>query len=203
MKLTATQIAEINKRLSKDDLFYDDIRDEMTDHIATTLEQQMDENSDFGTVLNDYMNSHLKVKLLTAARHQEILRDKMQRNLLLKQFVTTRGIVFFTIICSIVLLSTYEVWAFRFFQFLLMIVVFSTMLSGIWMTKRFIFLKRIHDVSVFYHLIPVLFVLQIYRLTGETPFINIVCGIIMSIIFTIYYLAARMNNQLLKGKRYA
>lgn len=204
MKLTDLQINEIAGYVDKDNLFYDDIKDELIDHIATALESELSETkADFSATLKAYMHSHLKVKLLTAAREQEVLRDKKQRNLLLRQLITKRGLVFFSITCSVVLLSTYEVWAFRFFQFLLMIALLSYMLSERWMSKRFLFIKRIYDVSVFYHLIPIVLVLQLHRLTGETQLVNGICGIMMSIIFTIYYLAARMNNQILKAKRYA
>lgn len=39
MRLTEVQIHAIEKYLEKDRVFYDDIRMEMTDHIAATLEE--------------------------------------------------------------------------------------------------------------------------------------------------------------------
>lgn len=202
MKLTAIQIAEINKYLSKDDLFYDDIRDEMTDHIATTLEEQMGKDDNFEKALNDYMNSHLKVKLLTAAKHQETLRDKQNRQFVLKQFITIRGILIFSMITGIAFLASSNVWSYRFMEAILMIMMLFIMLGHKWFSGKYPFFKRLVDISQFYYLLPFLLLTQIHRFTEETSYIVVFKIIALSIGLTGYYLTYRSIRPLQKN-RYA
>lgn len=200
MKLTAIQIAEINKYLSKDDLFYDDIRDEMTDHIATTLEEQMGKDDNFEKALNDYMNSHLKVKLLTAARHQEILRDKQNRQFILKQFITIRGILIFSMITGIAFLASSNVWSYRFMEAILMIMMLFIMFGHKWFSGKYPFFKRLVDISQFYYLLPFLLLTQIHRFTEETSYIVVFKIIALSIGLTGYYLTYRSISPLQKNR---
>jgi len=202
MKLTATQIAEINKRLSKDDLFYDDIRDEMTDHIATTLEEQMGKDDNFEKALNDYMNSHLKVKLLTAARHQEVLRDKQNRQFVLKQFITTRGVLIFIIITATSFIASLNVWTYSFLEAIIMIMMLFILLGHKWFARKYPFFKRLVDVSQFYYLLPYLLLTQAQRFTEETSYIVVFKTIALSIGLTGYYLTYRSIHPLQKN-RYA
>lgn len=203
MRLTEQQITMIEKYLEKDRIFYDDIRMEMTDHIATTLEEHLTDGDDFDAALGAYMNSHLKVKLLTAAKEQEVLRDKSCRGLIFKQLVSKRGIIFFMIVFSILMISTFEVWIFRAFELILIVILLSYMLAEPWMPKKYLFIKRLHDVSAIYHFIPVFFVLRINKIFGEDQWVYCISGLLLSVIYTVYYLAARMNYQILKNKKYA
>lgn len=196
MKLTEVQIHAIEKYLEKDRVFYQDIRMEMTDHIATTLEEQLTEGDDFDSALKAYMNSHLKVKLLTAARKQEVLRDKECRNKIFRQLTSKRGIAFFAILCALIEISTFEVWAFRAFEFIMIIGLFTYMLSEPWMPKKYLFIKRVFNVSMFYYTIPVLFALKINKILGEEQWVYCVNGVVLSFIFTLNYLALRMNNEI-------
>jgi hypothetical protein len=202
MRLTEVQIHAIEKYLEKDRVFYDDIRMEMTDHIAATLEEQLNEGDDFDTALKVYMNSHLKVKLLTAAKEQEVLRDKECRNKIFRQFTSKRGITFFAILCALIEISTFEVWAFRAFESVMMIGIVAYMVAEPWMPKKYLFIKRVYNVSMFYYTIPVLFVLRINKMLGEEQWVYCISGFVLSFILTLNYLALRMNNEI-KNNRYA
>lgn len=202
MKLTPIQINAIEKYLEKDKIFYEDIRMEMTDHIATTLEEQLAQGDDFDTALRAYMNSHLKVKLLTAAKEQEVLRDKQNRNTIFRQLGSKRGMVFFIITCVLIELSTFEKWAFRSYEFIMILGVVAYMVSEPWMAEKYVFIKRIFSVSVFYYMIPFLFVLKINKLLGEAQWVYCINGVVLSFIFTLTYLAFRMNDEI-KANKYA
>lgn len=202
MKLTAIQVTAIDKRLMKDDLFYDDIRNEMTDHIATTLEEQMTEDDDFEKALNNYMNSHLKVKLLTAAKHHEKLRDKQNRQFVLKQFITVQGILVFTIITGLVFLASLNIWTDRFLQAVTMIMLLFIMLGEKWLDRRYPFFKRLADISQLYYLLPFLVLTQAHRFTEETSYIVVFKIIALSIGLTGYYLTYRSIDPLQRN-RYA
>ncbi|MHA3788473.1 hypothetical protein ACX0HA_09710 [Flavobacterium hauense] len=203
MKLTEVEINAIEKYLAKDRIFYDDIRMEMTDHIATTLEEQLNEGDDFDAVLKAYMHSHLKVKLLTAAKEQELIRDRQNRNKIFSQFTEKRGIAFFAIIFLLIQISTFEVWAFRAFEAVMIIGIFAYMVSEPWMPKRFLFVKRFTTASWYYYVITMLFVLKINNFFGEDQWVYCIKGVVLSVIFTTYYLVMRMNNDILKNNRYA
>lgn len=202
MRLTEVQIGQIDKYLEKDRIFYEDIRMEMTDHIAATLEEQLQEGSDFELALKEYMNSHLKVKLLTAIREQEVLRDKQNRNTIFGQLLSKKGMIFFGVVCALIQLSTFEVWAFRFFEAVMMLGIFAYMIVERWMPGNYLFVKRIYSVSMFYYMLPVLFVLKINKLLGEAQWVYCINGVLLSLIFTLAYLALRMNNEI-KTKGYA
>ncbi|MFD2602369.1 hypothetical protein [Flavobacterium suzhouense] len=202
MKLTKEQIAKIEEYLVKDRIFYDDIRMEMTDHIAATLEEKLKEDGDFELALKEYMNSHLKVKLLTAVREQEVLRDKQNRNTIFRQLAGKRGIIFFILLCTVIELSTFEVWAFRFFEAIMMLGIFAYMIVERWMPGNYLFVKRIYSVSMFYYMLPVLFALKINKLLGEAQWVYCINGVLLSLIFTLAYLTLRMNNDI-KTNRYA
>lgn len=203
MKLTEVQINAIEKYLDKDRIFYDDIRMEMTDHIATTLEDELNKGGDFDTVLKAYMNSHLKVKLLTAAKEQELIRDRQNRDKIFSQFTEKRGMTFFAIIFLLLQIATFEVWAFRVFEVIMMIGIVTYMVSEPWMPNRFLFVKRFTNASWYYYIITMLFVLKINKFLGEDQWVYCIKGVVLSVIFTTYYLVMRMNNEILKNKRYA
>lgn len=148
------------------------------------------------------MNSHLKVKLLTAAREQEVLRDKECRNKIFSQFTSKRGITFFAILCALIEMSTFEVWAFRAFEAVMMIGIVAYMVAEPWMPKKYLFIKRVYNVSMFYYTIPVLFVLRINKMLGEEQWVYCISGFVLSFILTLNYLALRMNNEI-KNNRYA
>jgi len=57
MKLTEIQIETIDASLKKMGIIYTDIRTEMTDHIASVLEES---NGDFEQNLEDFINAHRK-----------------------------------------------------------------------------------------------------------------------------------------------
>lgn len=158
MKLTEEQVKQIEVLLVKD-IFYKDIRLEMTDHIASYLEETPAEGDDFTTALKQYMNSHQKVKLLTAVREQEKIKDGYYRNYFLRQFVTPKGIVLFM---ALLLIAYYgkisEFWIYRIFEgcFIVLAVWFMTGLRGL----KSPFVIRIKEEIQLYYLAPVLLVSQ-------------------------------------------
>ncbi len=202
MKLTAQQIAMIEKYLEKDRIFYDDIRMEMTDHIAATLEAQLNDGGDFDMALREYMNSHLKVKLLTAVREQEKLRDKQNRQFVLKQFVTGKGLLLLAVITVLVFLGKLNIWIERFFELIYIIILLRSFFFYKQEGKKQPFFGHISQITQFYYVLPCLLVMQSHRFLDETDFL-INCELFaMAIIFTGFYLTYT-SSRILKIKKYA
>lgn len=203
MRLTEQQITMIEKYLEKDRIFYDDIRMEMTDHIATTLEEQLQDGDDFDAALKEYMNSHLKVKLLTAAREQEKVRDKQNRQLVLKQFVSLRGILSFALITGMgVIASLIDVWAFRLVESVLLIMMVTMFFGQKRLSRRYPLYERILSISQFYYLLPFLLLTQLHRFIDETPFIYVCNLVATGFALTGFYLTYVYSRQL-QNKRHA
>lgn len=53
MKLTSSQIAQIQSSLSNGNIFYDDIKAELVDHFATEIEEKMDGSKSFELLLQE------------------------------------------------------------------------------------------------------------------------------------------------------
>ncbi|ALM49196.1 hypothetical protein AMR72_10015 [Flavobacterium psychrophilum] len=202
MKLTSEQIIMIERYLNKDRIFYVDIKAEMVDHIAATLEAELNENDNFNLVLANYMNSHHKVKLLTAARHQEEMRDKQNRKFVLKQFFSLRGVVFFITVFGVAFLSTLNIWAYRFIEGTMMLLMLFILFGQKWLNSKYPFFKRLVDISQFYYLLPFLILTQVHRFTDETNFIHICKIVALSIGLTGYYLTYK-STPILQRNKYA
>jgi len=115
--------------------------------------------------------------------------------------LSKRGIAFFVVACMLIQLSTFEVWVFRAFELVLILGMFTYMVAEPWMPKKYLFIKRVFSVSMFYYMIPFLFVLKINKLLGEAQWVYCINGLVLSLIFTMVYLALRMNNEI-KTSRY-
>lgn len=200
MKLNEYQLKEIETYLKKDDIFYDDIRNEMADHIASALEEnpaQADEN--FGNLLASYMNSHNKVKLLTAAREQEAIRDRKYKKYFLKQFFTLHGILLMASASTIVYFSGMNTWTEKTVDLLLI----AAMCITAWYTKplkrKFPFIFRMTANTAFYYMILILMATQLSRFNGlESNVISYTEKIATAIIFTGYILMFKTNNHFKK-----
>lgn len=203
MKLTELQIEAISRYLEKDKIFYDDIRYEMLDHIATTLEEHIEQTGeDFDVILKAYMHSHQKVKLLTAVRGQEQMRDRQYRNLIFRQLVSKKGLIIFAVFYGVIAFSTFSLWIYRFFEIPLMLIALYIMLEQPGLQKRFPFVKRIYEVSTFFLLgfFPIIFFM--HKVTDETQLVLLFKAVLLSIFFTCLYLLFKLNSQLQK-KTYA
>ncbi|MEP0711298.1 MAG: hypothetical protein ABJC55_05195, partial [Algoriphagus sp.] len=56
MKLSLSQIAQIESSLSNGNIFYDDIKTELVDHFATEIEEKMDGSTSFDILLQEKLN---------------------------------------------------------------------------------------------------------------------------------------------------
>lgn len=167
MKLTAVQIRQIEQHLQGDKLFYDDIRLELIDHIASHFEATLTEKDNFDTALKQYMNSHHKVKLLTAARAQEKVRDGYYRRYFLKQFITPKGaLLTLAVVAMLYIGNSFTPWVeyacIFFFGFL--VIWFMLGLRGL----ESPFLRRLTGELQFYYLVPILVVSQSRRFLEPT-----------------------------------
>ena len=144
MKLKEDQIRKIYLYLQKDLIFYDDIRHEMTDHIAATLEEDTElKVENFEVLLKSYMNSHHKVRLLTAAREEEKIRDSRYRQYFLKQFITGRGVLLLSFIFSVVYASRVNVWASGIIDVLLGVILWMSAIYTRPLKKKWPFMLRL------------------------------------------------------------
>ncbi|UZD22477.1 hypothetical protein PBT90_03420 [Algoriphagus halophytocola] len=57
MKLSPSQISQIQSSLSSGNIYYDDIRAELVDHIATEIEENLDEGQSFDLLLHEKLSS--------------------------------------------------------------------------------------------------------------------------------------------------
>lgn len=186
MKLTAEQIQQIDDYLVKDKIFYEDIRLELTDHIASHFEETLSEHDDFAQSLKAYMNSHQKVKLLTAARAQEKVRDGYYKRFFLRQFVKPKGLlVLSSFIALLYIANSLGPWAeyvcivfFFFFTMWFMI--------GLWGLKS-PFLQRLKEEVQLYYLLPILIVSQSRRFLEPTDFLIYTELFFYALIFTSLY----------------
>lgn len=167
MKLTAEQIQQIDAYLVKDKIFYDDIRLELIDHIASHFENTLQPGDDFTQTLKSYMNSYQKVKLLTAARVQEKVRDGYYRRYFLKQFVTPKGALTLIIVFLVIYLGMQSgVWMKRICEagFIILILWHMTGLKGL----KSPFIQRIKEEIQLYYLIPVIIISQGKRVFDDS-----------------------------------
>lgn len=202
MRLAENEIRRIEEYLDKDRIFYDDIRMEMTDHIAASLEEQLMEGDDFDTALSAYMNSHLKVKLLTAAREQEVLRDRQNMRFVLKQFVSAKGVLLLGVITTLVFTGKLNIWIDRFFELVLMVMLISSLFLYKREGKVQPFFGHMTEITQFYYVVPCLLIMQSHRFLEQTNFLTNCELLAMSIIFTGYYLTYT-SSRLLQIKKYA
>ena len=101
-KLTTNEIKFINSYLANSGIIYADIRYEMTDHVATALEEM---GGDFYENFRQYMLEHKK-ELLESNRQfaQQAKREAV--NLVFNNFIRTRGLLLLAIMFNIGLLGT-------------------------------------------------------------------------------------------------
>ncbi|OYQ33296.1 hypothetical protein CHU92_12955 [Flavobacterium cyanobacteriorum] len=200
MKLTAEQVKQIEVLLAKD-IFYKDIRLEMTDHIASYLEETLAEGDDFTTALKQYMNSHHKVKLLTAVREQEKIKDGYYRNYFLRQFVSPKGLLVIASATSTIYIGTLlGPWMYRVcvFLFTLMVIWFLTGFLGL----KSQFILRLKEEVQVYYLLPVLLVSQGRRYFEEWPVLPYLEIIGFGLMFTACYFIY-LTNKAYKTTKYA
>lgn len=186
MKLTEAQIQQIDDYLVKDKIFYEDIRHELTDHIASHFEETLQPGEDFTQSLKAYMNSHQKVKLLTAARAQEKVRDRYYRHFFLKQFVRPKGLSLTLLSVAILYIgNSFSHWVeytcIFFFGFLA--IWFMLGLRGL----KSPFILRLKEEVQYYYLVPILLVSQSRRFLEPTDFLIYMGLFFYALMFTSLY----------------
>jgi hypothetical protein len=201
MKLTEDHIKQIELLVAKQGLFYVDIRNEVTDHFATTLEEDPELTPDnFEQKLHAYYNSHLWVKLLTAAQAQEKIRDNQYRRYFLHQFVSFKGIGLYILILLAVYAAELNIYIKRVVE-----VLFLISLLLLWIRpfrKKAPFMARLFETGGIYYL-PVILSLQLKRFfDDETPVLMGIRLACMALIFTGHILLYKTNMHY-KNQRYA
>ncbi len=104
-KLTKENIQFIENYLENSDIFYADIRMEMTDHVASAIEDKMNhgDSRDFYYIFKDYMVEN-KARLLNDNRKFLKSADKKVTRLLLKNTFTIQAFIVFLAIIFIFVL---------------------------------------------------------------------------------------------------
>ena len=102
MRLAANEIAFINNYLKNSGVEYMDIRYEMTDHVATALE---DKEGDFYDNFKEYMVKHKEQLLESSKKFSRIARDKAITQLFVNM-VSRKGIILFGAAFSIFSIMT-------------------------------------------------------------------------------------------------
>lgn len=98
MKLNPQQIAIIEAELYKEKIVYKDILHEITDHIATTLENEKNfEKTNFEIAFSQFRNSNEWVKLLTTIKQQQRQRKSEILKYAYKQFISFPGLILFAL----------------------------------------------------------------------------------------------------------
>jgi hypothetical protein len=203
MKLTREQVKEIEDLLEKDKIFYEDIRLEMVDHIASHLEETLSGHDDFRAVLKQYMNSHHKVKLLTAAREQERIQDVCYK----KAFIS--ALLKFKSVLTWVLLSALVYLCYPFFG--LRIVIDIIMLGGMFISiglfrrfgNRFDFIIRVSRNLWLPYAFVVLVISRVFKILGrDNPTAYIINAVAVGLLFTAFILFWKLDIDF-KKKRYA
>ncbi|WP_159801325.1 hypothetical protein [Flavobacterium sp. MK4S-17] len=204
MKLTEKQISKIQEYVNRDGIFYADICHEMTDHIAATLEERLEKDDvGFEEALKEYMNSHQKVKLLTAVKEQQKIKDGFYRSYFLKQFITVRGILAFLSVFTIFyLLSNISYVIVDVFTIALYLLLYWASL-GRHLIKIKVSPSLIHfyKETMLYFLFPVLF-MQLRRFFKEEEWFLWANLFIIALCYTGVYAVYLTNQQYLK-KNYA
>lgn len=108
MKVTRDELRFIDTYLKNSSIDYIDVRLELTDHIATAIEQELEENSSlvFYDAFKNYMVIYKKNLLENYELQKVKLRDKIIK-LFLKRFISFE--VLFLIIVSGVLVNSFNV----------------------------------------------------------------------------------------------
>jgi hypothetical protein len=108
MKLSKEELQFIDTYLVNSDVNYIDVRLELTDHIATAIEQELEGQTarTFYEAFKDYMIRHKKNLMKNCEAQKTKLRDKIIMKFL-KSFVSFE--VLFLVFLSIILENTFEI----------------------------------------------------------------------------------------------
>lgn len=201
MKLSENQIRQIEALPQTAGLFYADICHEMVDHIATTLEDDPELTPDnFEQKLHGYYNSHLWVKLLSAAQAQEIMRDGQYKQYFFHRFVTLRGVGIYVLALVAVYLAELNNYTKRAAQVVLILLVLGAWVGPL--KKRWPFANRMIGMLGLYYAPVLLMCTQLKRFFDEeTPALMAIRLACMALIFTGHILLYKTNTHY-KNQRY-
>lgn len=203
MKLTAEQIQQIDDYLVKDKIFYDDIRLELIDHIASHFENTLQAGDDFTQGLKAYMNSHQKVKLLTAARAQEKVHDAYYKKAFISALLKFKSIIVWILLSALVYVC-YPLFGLR-------IIIDIIMLGGMFISvglfrrfgNRFDFIIRLSRNLWLSYALVILVISRVFKVLGrENPTAYIIHAVTLGLLFTAFVLFWKLNTDF-KKKKYA
>lgn len=194
MKLSAVQIKKIDDALKNQGLFYEDVRNEVTDHIATGFEERGIDGDSFDEVLGQYMNSHRIVKLLAVAKSRQEYTDNQYHRAFLQKFITARGMLIlsaaFLCVWTLGKLSWASDLLLTGFLFIMLWAMFG--LNGM-ESARQAFMKRLYGEVKLYYLIAVVLLALIGHFYTGSEIFSYAKSIVMSFAFTGYYFIYLIN----------
>lgn len=190
--------------MAQDNLFFDDIRNEMTDHIASHIEATLPGGGSFDEVLTAYMHSHNKVKLLTAARQQEALRNKSYHAWFLRQFVSLKGIsaalVLFAVLHFGYSLTPWILYSTQVLFMVVMLLLLFRLLPK--QTAALRACRKYFSIVQLYYLLPILFITQIHRWYGDSAVVLLIRNIVLALCLAGLYFIATSHKDF-NRKKYA
>ncbi len=200
-KLTKENIQFIENYLENSDIFYADIRMEMTDHVASAIEDKMNQGDsrDFYYIFKDYMVEN-KARLLNDNRKFLKSADKKVTRLLLKNTFTIQAFIVFMAIIFIFVLVFNWLGIEMFSNKVLYIPILSIVPFGI-IYSIAIYAYKLNRFSVIERLFfPYIVLMQLLNLSRiildkfitetNSAFIFIA---IMSILLTLFYVLIKVS----------
>ncbi len=202
MKLSEGHIHQIEALLRPAGLFYGDIRDEVVDHIATTLEEDPGLTpGNFEEKLHSYYNSHRWVKLLTAAQQQEKIRDGQYKSYFLHQFLTLNGIGIYSITLAAVYLAELNSYTEKATQLLFILLVLAAWTGAF--KKRWPFARRMVELLGLYYAPLLLLCTQLKRFFDEEAPALVAIRLAATALIFAGHIMLYKTNRLYKTHRYA
>lgn len=202
-KLTALQTQAIYAIVKNTGILYESILHEMTDHIASALEEDATVNTqNFDGKLQAYANSYKMVTLTTAARQQESLRDRLFLKTFLTRFCTFKYGAMTLLLCTVCYISASNHYA----NFALSVVYFICLLALIAITfiKKYkaqvSFVARLIQTGGFYLAMILFMISKAHRILGEDSFLAqllsaVATGLLFTACINMYFTNKYFNRQ--------
>ncbi|RZJ58069.1 MAG: hypothetical protein EOO45_27010 [Flavobacterium sp.] len=196
MKLSAIQIKKIDDSLKSQGLFYEDVRNEMIDHIATELEFEGVDNNSFKDALSRYMNSHKIVKLVSAAKKHQEFKDHFYHREFLRQFVTGRGVAVLAVILAVLFTASKLGWMMDILLTIFLILMTWAMfgINGM-QSSRNLFLIRLYKQVKFYFLAGVVLMSLAGHYYSDSEIFEYTKTIVLGFAFTGFYFMHNINSK--------
>lgn len=202
-RLTSLQTQAVYAVTKKTGILYEAILHEMTDHIASALEEDATLNiQNFDEKLSAYVNSYKMVALTTAARKQETLRDRFYLKTFLSRFYTLKYSAMALLLCIVCYMCTFN----HYIELALSVVYFVCLLAliGITFIKKYRakapFVARLTQTGGIYLAILLFMISKAHRILGEDSLIAqlltaVATGLLFTACINIYFASKHFNRQ--------